>query len=210
MLKERIAQLLGLGRPIRAYPPALVVSLAIVLLSPPAAADIESPFCSLPPDPAAPWLPITPAQHETAIPSPRPASDCQFYRPAWQRFLVATQPVNGVPAFLRYPSFDQIFQSAPAGSGQSEPGQLFTLKLQPRNIQRPNDPNEAQQKLLDNVQAGIGGGPGGNLIDQSGHFIYYAIHVNPAFLQFLQNQGLTTVDGIKQIDPSLTFLVSES
>jgi hypothetical protein len=80
----------------------------------------------------------------------------------------------------------------------------------PRNIQRPNDPNEAQQKLLDNTQAGIGGAPGGNLIDQHGHFIYYAIHVNPALLQFLQDQSLTTVDGIKNIDPSLTFLGSDS
>jgi len=173
-------------------------------------AQAESPFCSLPPDPAISWLPKTPVPNESSVPAPRPASDCQFYRPAWQRFLLATQPVRGTPAFLRYPSFEQIFEPAKAASVQLKQEDLFTLSLSPRNIQRPNEPNEAQQKLLDDTQAGIGGGPGGNLIDQHGHLIYYGIHVNPAFLQFLKNQNLTTADGIKQIDSSLTFLGSDS
>jgi hypothetical protein len=187
------------------------ISTVIVLMS--FSVRAESPFCLLPPDPATPWLPTTPAPSETNVPAPRPASDCQFYRPAWQQFLVATQPVGTSPAFLGYPSFEQIFQPATAVSAKSKPGELLTLKLVPRNIQRPNDPNAGQQKLSDDIQAGIGGAPGGNLIDQHGHFIYYAIHVNPAFLQFLQQHNLTTVNGIKQLDStlsSLTFLGSDA
>ena len=88
--------------------------------------------------------------------------------------------------------------------------QSFALRLFPRNVQRPNSPTKIQQKLLDSVQAGIGGGPGGNLIDQSGHLVYYAIHVNPEFLHFLQQHNLTTVAGIRNIDQSLTFLGSDA
>jgi hypothetical protein len=187
------------------------ISILIALLS--FSARAESPFCLLPPDPATPWLPTTPAPNETSVPAPRPASDCQFYRPAWQTFLVATQPVGTSPAFLGYPSFEQIFQPVTAVSAPPKPGEFLTLKLSPRNIQRANDPTAAQQKLLDDTQAGIGGAPGGNLIDQHGHFIYYAIHVNPAFLQFLQQHNLTTVDGIQQLNStlsSLTFLGSDA
>jgi hypothetical protein len=173
-------------------------------------ARAESPFCSLPPDPSTPWLPVTPLPNETSVPAPRPASDCQFYRPAWQRFLVATQPNHGRPAFLSYPSFEQIFP--PNGSSallQVSSRASPVLNLLPRNIQVPNDPTPSQQQLIDNVQAGIGTAPGGYLIDQHGHFIFYAIHVNPAFLQFLQNQNLTTADGILGADRCLTFLGSK-
>lgn len=198
------------SRALRTSTYVLVASIALLAgdrLSAPVTADVESPFCSLPPDPAVPWLPSTPLPQETAIPAPRPASDCQFYRPAWQRFLVATQPNHGLPAFVTYPSFSEMFGSS--GTVPGPPNQ-FMLELSPRNVQRPNDPSDVIQKLLDDTQAGLDGAQGGYLIDQQGRFLYYSIHVNPAFLQFLRNQNLTTVDGIKHLDPSLTFLGSDS
>jgi hypothetical protein len=189
---------------------ATITLMALMCLCTTAQADSQSPFCFLPPDPAEAWLPVTPSPQEAGVPAPRPASDCQFYRPAWQRFLVATQPTGSSPAFLNYPPFDQIFAADHTISSQSNTsGQSFKLKLLQRNIQLPNDPTGVQQKLVDDNQAGIGGGPGGNLIDQHGHFVYYAIHVNPAFLKFLHNENLTTVPGIKKIDPNLTFLGSD-
>jgi hypothetical protein len=185
-------------------------AIVILSISSSTTASAESPFCFLPPDPSIAWLPQTPPPSETNVPAPRPASDCQFYRPAWQRFLYATQPIGGVPRFVRFPSFDQIFQST-GSTPPSSPAlaEVVVLNLTPRNIQRPNNATGPQQKLLDETQAGIGGGPGGNLIDQHGHLVYYAIHANLALLQFLQNESLTTVDGIKQPDPSLTFLGSD-
>jgi hypothetical protein len=207
LIKRRASIALGISRWVLAFSLLLFITRTA---SSPVAADVESPFCSLPPDPSAPWLPVTPAPQETAIPSPRPASDCQFYRPAWQRFLVATQPSQGVPAFLRYPSFNQIFGASPVASRESTQDQSLVLDLSPRNIQRPNEPNGGQQELLDDTQAGLDGAQGGYLIDQHGRFVYYAIHFNPAFLQFLQNQNLMTVDGIKRLDPSLTFLGGDS
>jgi hypothetical protein len=106
---------------------AMATSIAVLLLCVPAGA--ESPFCSLPPDPTMSWLPKTPAPNEINVPAPRPASDCQFYRPAWQRFLFATQPVQGSPAFLRYPSFEEIFQPANAISLKLKSEDLFTLRV---------------------------------------------------------------------------------
>jgi hypothetical protein len=167
-------------------------------------ADQLSPFCLLPSDSANPWLPVTPAPNETQIPAPRPASDCQLYRPAWQRFMVATQPVGGAPSFLGYPSFETLFNPPATRSNASAPQRM--LILAPRNIQRPNDPNQSLQTLMDKNQAGIGGTVGGDLIDQNGRFVYYAIHVNPAFAQFLRDHQLMTVDAIRNVDENLTFL----
>ncbi|HZZ26030.1 MAG TPA: hypothetical protein VFE60_27310 [Roseiarcus sp.] len=69
----------------------------------------------------------------------------------------------------------------------------------------------------------VQGQQGGYLIDQHGRFVYYAIHVNPEFLQFLKNQNLTTLAGIEVLsDPNnqtlpidkdprqLTFLGTDS
>lgn len=165
-------------------------------------ADQPSPLCSVPPDSGPAWLPTTPEPNETRVPDPRPASDCGFYRPAWQRFLVATQPTPTGPAFLDYPSFDQIFEPQ-----YNQRHKVHTLRLQltPRNIEAPNSPTPAVQTLLDQTQAGIGGAAGGALVDQRGRFIYYAINVNPEFRSFLQAHGLTTLSGLNNIDPNLQF-----
>jgi hypothetical protein len=206
VIAENVRSTFGYGRLLPILPLALILTAVYISrVATSVQADAESPFCSLPPDPATPWLPVTPEPNETGIPSPRPASDCQFYRPAWQRFLVATQPTKGVPAFLRYPSFYDVFApttSENKAATEADP----VLDLLPRNIQRPNDPDQSQQKLLDDTQAGINGAQGGYLIDQHGRFVYYAIHINPAFLQFLRNQKLLSVPGIQQIDKNLTVL----
>src|ERR1700719_3379831 len=105
-----------------------------------AAGDSESPLCSMPASGGPPWLPTTPVPQETTVPDPRPASDCGFYRPAWQRFLVATQPTPDGPAFLSYPSFDEIFAPAPMTLDQLSRRRPLELSLTPRNVQRRNAP----------------------------------------------------------------------
>jgi hypothetical protein len=178
-----------------------------VIISYPVLADIlESPFCSIPANPETPWLPITPPPEEASIPAPRGTSDCQFYRPAWQRFLVATQPTAGklgIPAFLHYPSFSDIFGIPTLSPTQGVGIEAIHLDLFPRGVQRPNNPTQSIQSLLDDTQAGVQGQQGGYLIDQHGRFVYYAIHVNPEFLQFLRNQNLTNLAGIAVLsDPN--------
>src|SRR5205085_1802265 len=113
-----------------------------------------------------------------------------------------TQPSAGGPSFLHFPSFDEVF--TPSSEQQTNPGPL-KLSLTPRNLQEPNEPTPKVEELLFKNQAGIGGAQGGILIDQHGRFIYYAIHVNPAFLSYLRAHNLTTLDGLGKIDPTLTL-----
>lgn len=126
--------------------------------------------------------------------------------------MVATQPVSGVPAFVRYPTFPEFFDSAGKQTGHQVRPRPFVLRLFPRSIQRPNNPTQAQQELLDanstwlrqslsdRNQAGNFGTDGGYLVDQHGHFVFYQIHVNPAFVQFIQKEKLSTAAGIREIN----------
>jgi hypothetical protein len=127
------------------------------------------------------WLPSTPPV-EQFLPLPHPETECPFYRGAWQNFLIATQPdaATGEPALKAYPTIDDVFQSA-----------------------KPHGPRgtAARAWLGDIKQAG------GRqiLIDQNGHTIYYGIHVNAAFADFLAAYGLVTADAVKNADPGLFF-----
>lgn len=175
---------------------AMLAAMTLVAGSsrgPARAQDAPDPLCFPPPAPAPSWLPVTPAANETKVPDPRPASDCGFYRPAWQRFLIATQPSPDSPAFLSYPSFDQIFTpGSPPAAG--------VLNLTPSNIAKPNA-LPTKPALSDISQAGLRG----VLIDQKGHPIYYAIHVDQNFLAFLRKNNLTTLAGLQQMNPNLAF-----
>lgn len=126
------------------------------------------------------WLPITP---DVALfkPDPHPASECPFYRASWQNFLLATQPdaQTGQPALQSYPTIDDVFE---------------------RSVPRP----EPRAWLGDIKQAGARQ----ILIDQNGRPIYYGIHVNQAFADFVSDHQLQTADAIRAA-PSDLFLPSD-
>jgi hypothetical protein len=115
------------------------------------------------------WLPTTPAV-ELYKPPPHPASECQFYRASWQNFLLATQPDadTGEIALQSYPTVDDLFQ---------------------RTVPRP-----APRAWLGDIKQA-----GGRqiLIDQNGHPIYYGIHVNRAFADFVRDNHLETAGAIR-------------
>jgi hypothetical protein len=122
------------------------------------------------------WLPNTPPP-VLFQPLPHPASECPFYRGGWQNFLIATQPdASGEPAFLSYPTIDTVFQSA-----------------------KPHPPNRSV--LGDVKQAG------GRqiLIDQNGNPIFYGIHVNQAYADFISRHQLQTQVAIMKASPRLFF-----
>ena len=107
------------------------------------------------------WLPNTPELPQF-LPVPHPAGECPFYRSGWQNFLVAMQPdAAGVPALLKYPTIDQVFEHA---------------------VPRP-----ANRSYLGDIKQA-----GGReiLIDQNGNSLYYGIHVNQAFKDFILAYGL--------------------
>jgi hypothetical protein len=123
------------------------------------------------------WLPDTP-EMEQFDPPAHPEGECPFYRGVWHNFLLATQPdpATGSPALQSYPTIDSMFQHA-----------------------KPLAPNRSW--LGDIKQAG------GRqvVIDQNGKTLYYGIHANQAFADFVKANGLDTPDGVRNADPTLFF-----
>jgi hypothetical protein len=135
------------------------------------------------------WLPVTPSP-TLGTPAPHPSSDCPFYQLSWQNFLVATQPdVQGEAAFRSYSTIDDLFtRSAP---------------LQPDALAPAGAPRGTPLRAwLGNIKQA-----GGReiLIDQNGHTLYYGIHVNLAFADFITANGLTTASAVRNADPMLSF-----
>jgi len=151
--------------------------------------------------PASPeWLPNTPllapdspGTNSYVRPAPHPITECPFYRGAWQTFLIAGQPdarpeFAGEPAIKSFAVLDDVFQRYTP----------ITDKLAP-----PGAPRGTSHRawLGDIKQAG------GReiLIDQNGHTLYYGIHVNQAFAQFVQDNHLETAYAVQNADPNLFF-----
>lgn len=174
-------------------------------------APVTSNICSLP----AEWFGDTKEPMFRDIPPSHAVnpSDCPFYVPAWQEFLFATKPLKDTyqPAFLSYPTFLEIFET-PNGrfSAERHKGEMV-LELEPRDLQRANRPTPDHQRLIeeatkansdvppnndldDTLQAAHGRGVGGALIDQNGHFVFYAIHANQEMVNFLKLNHLTSPD----------------
>jgi hypothetical protein len=126
------------------------------------------------------WLPNTPPVR-MFDPAPHPDTECPFYRGAYQNFLIATQPLaNGDPALLQYPTLDDAFTSA-----------------KPHGVR-----NTAARSWLGAVRQA---GQRDLLIDRDHHTLYYGLHMNQAFVDFIKTNNLQTVDGILNVDPSLSF-----
>lgn len=148
------------------------------------------------------WLPTTPLPN-TDTPPPHPAADCPFYRAAWQNFLYAAQPdKDGRPRFLsQYSTISDLF--GPAAAPQFAKQQVGLLSLAPRTAQFPNEKLLHSAGNPPGIDAGVNqaGSLRGLLIDQSGHPIYYAIHVNDVYKNFIISNGLTTKASLLSADP---------
>jgi hypothetical protein len=126
------------------------------------------------------WLPHTPAVQQF-LPQAHPASDCPFYRGAWQNFLIATEPdATDEPALKAYATIDDVFHSATPHATRGTSGRAWL-----------GDIKQAGGRQI--------------LVDLNGHTIYYGIHVNQAFADFIATNGLQTAAAIKAADPNLFF-----
>jgi len=183
-----------------------MIALGLVLLA--SCADPSPPDTAAhPPDPidhnledcgsSEEWLPVTPEMKDSNslfLPAPHPATECPFYRGAWQNFLLATQPMGsgpcqGEPLIKCLPTVDDIFQKyKPLAPGALAPPGM------PRGTM-------ARSWLGDIKQAG------GRqiLIDQNGHTIYYGIHVNQAFVDFVNENRLTNAKAVQDAPAELFF-----
>lgn len=131
-------------------------------------------------------------------PPPHPDTECPFYRGAYQNFMIATTPIDsaGDPALLNYPTIDDAFD--------------FTLPHATRNTGTP---------YADSAYPGLDAGATGRawlgavrqagqrniLVDQNDHTLYYGLHMNQAFYDFIRDNNLRSVNGILTVDPKLSF-----
>jgi hypothetical protein len=115
------------------------------------------------------------------MPAPHPDSECAFYRSAYQSYLVAAQPdSHGDPALVHYATIDDAFVSATPHAMRNTAGRAWL--------------GAVRQAGYRNV-----------LLDQDGRTLYYGIHTNQAFVDFIRANNLQTVKGILNVDPSLSF-----
>jgi hypothetical protein len=126
------------------------------------------------------WFPRTPPlMGGSCFPQPHPADECPFYRPTFQQFMIATQPdATGKPFFLTWRTLETTFTAAH------------------RNDTIPTVPV---------IEDGITQAGGRRiLIDANGNPIYYGIHMNPIFVDFVKEFGLDAgIDAVKAADPQL-------
>jgi hypothetical protein len=144
------------------------------------------------------WLPNTPLLALSSLfkPLQHPAPECPFYRFGFQNFLIATQPdpTTGEAAIVTYPTIDDVFtKSKPLPAGAlAAPGQHRGTMLR----SWLGDIRQAGQRQI--------------VIDQNGHTLYYGIHVNKVYVDFVSSNGLQTLPDLigypdDPIKKSLTF-----
>jgi hypothetical protein len=163
------------------------------------------------------WLPMgggLPPPVRMFDPPPHPDTECPFYRGAYQNFLIATTPVPGTsdPMLVNYATLDDAFQSAYnkrglirntgdlAGNGSSADPYVNPSGAAGAAMVRKG-PATGKAWLGAVRQAG----QRNVLIDQDDHTLYYGIHMNQAFVDFIKANKLQTVDGILNVDPNLEF-----
>jgi hypothetical protein len=148
------------------------------------------------------WIPNTPPLTQALLfkPLQHPFPECPFYRFGYQNFLIATQPdpTSGEAPITTYPTIDDAFtKTTPLAAGAlAAPGTHRGTAL--------------RSWLGDIRQAG-----GRQIVvDQNGHTLYYGIHMNQAFVDFINSQQVTlpgdagstslaTLEGVRNADPNL-------
>jgi hypothetical protein len=129
------------------------------------------------------WFPHNQTPEPNAAAFPGNPNNCDFHQFSWNAFLWLTQNVKGEPRFLRFPA-DGI---------ETRPGILNAL------IGR-----SPQARTLNVVQQA---GPDGIMVDLQGRAIYYSIHSNATFGNFIKQNGLTDPAKLRAFDPNKSFPV---
>jgi len=140
--------------------------------------------CVPPGSPHSPWFPHanTPAPDSTDF-GPD-STNCDFHIWSWNAFLWLTQDVGGQPRFLSM-SADGIGGVA---DGTLDP--LIGRSQQARTLE-----------LIDQA------GPDGVLVDRNGRAVYYSIHSNDVFGDFIASHNLKNPSVLRAFSPTAEFPV---
>jgi len=155
-----------------------VVSAFYVVMSAPATA--QQPPCTAP----ANWFPHSQTPEQNSAGFPTNPNNCDFHQWSWNAFLWLTQTVKGELRFETFP---------PTGI-ETKAGVLDPL------IGR-----SAQARTLELVQQA---GPDGIMVDLQGRPIYYSIHSDATFGNFITQNGLLDPAKLRAFDPNTSFPVN--
>jgi hypothetical protein len=157
------------------------------------------------------WIPpdgSPPPPVRQFVPPPHPDTECPFYRGAYQNFLIATVPLGnnagpgqspGDPVLVNYPTIDDAFTST-IPHLQRNTGTPYPYGVDAHNAVATG-PATGRAWLGAIRQAG----QRNILVDQDDHTLFYGLHMNKAFYDFIQANKLTTPEAIKNVDPYLSF-----
>jgi hypothetical protein len=161
----------------------------------------ETP-CRLSPAEQAAFLPRTAPPRNLrplAEPGKTLPDDCGFYKWAWQAFLGATQSSNGGPQFLSFPTYEDVFKVKESALFANQQSGL--LSLAPRRAKVGNKAETehfGSDDLLQAVTREV-------LIDPHGNAIWYAIHLNRTYQDFIADYGLGDPKSLAELPRDLTF-----
>jgi hypothetical protein len=130
-------------------------------------------------------------------------NDCGFYQRAWQAFLSVTKVDSKTtrPRFVDFENIDSVFGSpTPAGLKSAF---AFTAKSPGRlsvGLRLVKEQGPIFHEGIEQADSSI-------LVDQQGHPIFYAIHMDPVFTDFVRSNGLNNRDTLRTADKDLPIKV---
>jgi hypothetical protein len=171
--------------------------------APSAAAEkvAEAP-CLLSPTERTEFLPRT-APPKNLRPLAKPGedlpTDCGFYKWAWQAFLDATQVTDGRPQFLSLPTYEDVFKvkESPLFADQ-QPGLLSVAPRRGKVSNKAETAHFGADDLLQALTHEV-------LIDPHGEAIWYAIHLNRTYRDFVKDYDLADPKSLEHLPLDLTF-----
>jgi hypothetical protein len=162
--------------------------------------------------PGADWIPgpgLPPVPVRMFTPPPHPDTECPFYRGAYQNFMIAMNPLGANagagqspsdPVLVNYPTIDDAFTSTIPHLTRNT-GTSYATGVAAHAALVAAGTKTGRAWLGAVRQAGLRN----VLIDQDDHTLYYGLHMNQAFYDFIQANHLNTVNGILNVDPGLSF-----
>ena len=152
------------------------------------AAQAQTASCSANDD----WFPHakTPEPDSADFPEglTKTITNCSFHKWSWNAFLWLTQDVGGEPRFLHFTEtgIETVNAGIETKSDVADP--LIGRAVKARAL-----------NLIDQA------GPDGIMVDQQGRAIYYSIHSNKTFGDFLQQNGLLDPAKLRAFSPTANF-----
>lgn len=180
----------------------ILVYASLVILTA-TARNVMADECNIPQ--GVKFLPITDAPLNGEPRKDKPTDltppDCPFYQWAWQTFLFATgrEKNHAKRRLLEYSTFDELFHVP--HSKLSAVSQKGLLGLALRTAEDSNKARAADPSLDDILQAQSHA----VLIDQNGNPVWYQIHLNDIFKDFVKANALDKKENLKDAPVDLSF-----